>query len=100
MKPKVILDPSGRRLRNIFSRADLARVHAVADVVWGKDKPMPPEEIDAVRDDVEVIVAGGWRYGDVTCFPKLRAVLGGERRLPVAAGARLRRHASPAASAC
>ena len=69
MKPKVILDPSGRRLRNIFSRADLARVHAVADIVWGKDAPMPPEEMERVREDVEVIVTGAWRHGDVACFP-------------------------------
>lgn len=75
MKPKVILDPSGRRLRNIFSRADLARVYAAGDIVWGSDKPMPPDEIHKVRDDVEVIVAGAWRHGDVSCFPKLRAIL-------------------------
>jgi hypothetical protein len=29
----VILDPSGRKLRNIFSKADLARLHAAADIV-------------------------------------------------------------------
>ncbi len=75
MKPKVILDPSGRRLRNIFSKADLARLHAAADVVWGKDKPMPAEEIDKVRDEVVAVIAGSWRHGDVTCFPKLRAIL-------------------------
>ena len=75
MKPKVILDPSGRRLRTIFSRGDLARVYAAADIVWGKDEPMPPEEIEPVREDVEVIIAGGWRHGDVNRFPKLRAIL-------------------------
>ena len=46
-----------------------------ADIVWGKDEPMPPDEIDKVRDDVEVIIAGAWRHGDVSCFPKLRAIL-------------------------
>lgn len=75
MKPKVILDPSGRRLRNIFSKADLARLHAVANIVWGKDMPMPAEEIDKVCDEVEVIIAGTWRHGDVERFPKLRAIL-------------------------
>jgi phosphoglycerate dehydrogenase-like enzyme len=75
MKPKVILDPSARRLRNIFSRADLARLYATADIVWGKDKPMPADEIDQVRDQVEAVIAGAWRHGDVACFPKLRAIL-------------------------
>lgn len=75
MKPKVILDPSGRRLRNIFSRADLARVHAAADIVWGQDKPMPPEEIEKVREEVVAVIAGTWRHGDVNSFPKLRAIL-------------------------
>jgi phosphoglycerate dehydrogenase-like enzyme len=75
MKPKVILDPSGRRLRNIFGKSDLARLHAAADIVWGKDKPMPPEEIEKVRDDVVAIIAGAWRHGDVNCFPNLRAIL-------------------------
>ena len=75
MKPKVILDPSGRRLRTIFSRGDLARVYATADILWGKDEPMPPEEIERVSEEVEVIIAGAWRHGDVNRFPKLRAIL-------------------------
>jgi phosphoglycerate dehydrogenase-like enzyme len=75
MKPKVILDPSGRRLRNIFSKSDLARLHAAADIVWADDKPMPVDEIDAVRNEVEIVIAGTWRHGDVNCFPNLRAIL-------------------------
>lgn len=75
MKPKVILDPSGRKLSNIFSKADLARLHAAADIVWGKDKPMPAEEIDRVRDEVVAVIAGAWRHGDVEYFPNLRAIL-------------------------
>ncbi len=75
MKPKVLLDPSGRRLRNIFRRADLARVYAAGDIIWGKDEPMPADELDKVRDEVEVIITGAWRHGDVASFPKLRAIL-------------------------
>ncbi|HXF60597.1 MAG TPA: NAD(P)-dependent oxidoreductase [Caldilineaceae bacterium] len=75
MQAKVILDPHRRRLANIFTVADLARLHAAAEIVWGKDEPMPAEEIDKVRDQVVAIIAGSWRYGDVTRFPKLRAIL-------------------------
>jgi phosphoglycerate dehydrogenase-like enzyme len=76
MKPKILLDPAFRRMENILSPEDLARLHAAADVVWGQDEPMPAEEIDQVREDVTAIICGGWRYGgDVSRFPKLRAIL-------------------------
>lgn len=75
MKEKVILDPSFRRMANIFSEADLARLHNAADVIWARDEPMPEAEIDQVRDDVVAIITGSWRHGDVARFPKLRAIL-------------------------
>ena len=75
MTEKVILDPHGRKIDSIFSGEDLARLKSFADVVWAKDEPMPEEKIDAVRDEVIAIISGWWRYGDVSRFPKLRAVL-------------------------
>ena len=75
MKEKVILDTSFRRLANIFTDADLARLHAAADIVWGQDEPMPTAEIDKVRHEAVAIIAGSWRHGDVTGYPKLRAIL-------------------------
>jgi phosphoglycerate dehydrogenase-like enzyme len=75
MKEKVILDPSFRRLSNIFTEVDLARLHAVADIVWGKDEPMPEAEVDRVCHEVVAVIAGTWRHGDVARFPKLRAIL-------------------------
>lgn len=75
MREKVILDPAFRRLGNIFSEADLARLHAAADVVWAKDEPMPEAEIDKVRDEVVAIIAGSWRHGAVDRYPNLRAIL-------------------------
>jgi phosphoglycerate dehydrogenase-like enzyme len=74
-KSKVILDPSFRRLANIFSPQDLERLYSAADVVWGKDDPMPMEEIEKVRDEVVAVIAGTWRHGDISRFPKLRAFL-------------------------
>jgi len=75
MKPKVILDPAFRRMENILSESDLNRLHAAADIIWGKNDPMPDAEIDQVRQDVVAVICGGWRYGDVTRFPKLQAIL-------------------------
>lgn len=75
MKEKVILDPHGRRLANIFTDADLARLYEAAEIIWAKDEPMPEEEIEKVREEVSIIITGRWRYGDVARFPKLRAIL-------------------------
>ena len=40
-KQKAILDPHFRRVENIFAAEDLARLHRVAEVCWGRDEPMP-----------------------------------------------------------
>ena len=71
----MILDPHGRRLEQIFTPGDLARLKSFADVVWGRNEPMPQGELDSCRDEVIAVVSGGWRYGDVTRFPVLGAVL-------------------------
>jgi phosphoglycerate dehydrogenase-like enzyme len=75
MLEKVILDPHGRRLETIFYPEDIERLKSIADVIWAKDEPMPAEAVDAVREDVATIITGRWRYGDVSRFPKLRAIL-------------------------
>src|SRR5258708_9891271 len=75
MKPKIILDPSFRRIENILSAVDLNRLHNAADVVWGKDEPMPEAELEKVRDEIIAIICGTWRHGDVIRFPHLRAIL-------------------------
>ena len=75
MKPTLLFDPHFRRTSTIFSSADLARLHAAAGVVWGRDEPMPETELEKIAPNVEIIVAGGWRYGDPARFPKLRAIL-------------------------
>ncbi len=74
-RDKLLLDPFGRRMANIFTAADLARVHKVADVYWGLDAQMPPAEVDRFREQMDFVVTGYWRYGDVRRFPRLRAIL-------------------------
>ena len=72
---KVILDIAFRRLDEVFHPDDLNHLHAIADVVWGRDEPMPEAEFEAAKGDAFAIVTGRWRHGDVAEMPKLQAIL-------------------------
>ena len=85
MTTRVLLDPSFRQTKIIFTDEDLARVHAVADVIWGNDEPMPDDQLTEVADDLEIIVTGGWRHGHPSRYPQLRAILEVGGHLPPAA---------------
>lgn len=74
-KQTVVVDPHFRRMDEIFAPADLARLHALANVVWAKDEPMPRAEFDARREEVFAIVSPRWRYGDIDTLPNLQAIL-------------------------
>ncbi|HVX43704.1 MAG TPA: NAD(P)-dependent oxidoreductase [Mycobacteriales bacterium] len=76
MAEKVLLDPSFRKIDEIFSAADRARLDAMAEVVWGRDEPMPPAEAAAALSDVVAVISSGWRYGPIEDrMPDLRAIL-------------------------
>ncbi len=75
MRKTVLLDPHFRTLDEIFDPADLQRLHEMADVVWGRDEPMPADAFEGVKGEVFAIVTGRWRHGSVTEMPHLRAVL-------------------------
>lgn len=78
MRPTVILDPSFRTLGEIFDDHTLGRLHDLAEVVWGRDEPMPTEAFLDVADTVDFIVFGGWRHGRrglAATGPRLRGVL-------------------------
>jgi len=75
MKPKVLLDPAFRDLDIIFSPADRARLEAAAEILWASNELIPEDEIEKMQDEVDVIICGYWRYGDVNRFPRLRAIL-------------------------
>lgn len=78
--PRVIVDPHFRRMDEIFSPADRARLRATATVVWGRDEPMPEEAFLAALPDAIAVVCGDWRYGDVldraSCLRAIIAVSG------------------------
>lgn len=86
MKRKIILDPYGRKLTEIFETADLKRLYEMTDVVWGRDEPMPEAEFAQAKADAFAVVTGRWRHGAVEEMPNLRAILevGGRHPSPQA----------------
>ena len=64
MKAKVIVDPSFRQMDEIFSRDDQRRLHELADVIWGRDDPMPAPAFRDALPQADVVICGDWRYGD------------------------------------
>jgi phosphoglycerate dehydrogenase-like enzyme len=61
--PHVIVDPHFRRMGEIFTSEDHARLHRHANVVWGKDDPMPAELFAQHIGDAQAVVCADWRYG-------------------------------------
>lgn len=75
-KPAVIVDPHFRTMAQIFAPNEHRRLYELADVIWGKDEPMPQAAFLQHLPDAEVIMCAGWRYGDVLSqAKKLRAIL-------------------------
>lgn len=73
-KPKVILDPSWRRLGELFAPADLDSLRDEFDVIWAQDAPMPGAALDAALE-------GAFAY--IAATPRLDAA-----RLAIASGLR------------
>ena len=64
-RPTVLLDPSSRRMEEIFSPDDLGRIAEIVDVIWGRSEPMPLDyAVEALRE-ADVVVCSDWRYGDI-----------------------------------
>jgi phosphoglycerate dehydrogenase-like enzyme len=84
MKPKVLLDPHFRPLEPLFPPDRIERMRAFADVLWARDDPMPPEDLEKIKPEVAAIITGHWRHGSVEGYPKLKAILevGGSFPLP------------------
>ena len=75
-KLNVLIDPHFRRMDELFSTADLVRLHEVAAVQWGQDEPMPLDDAERALTEVDAVVCANWRYGDALYrAPKLRAIL-------------------------
>ena len=74
-KPTVIVDPHFRTMDEIFSEADKSHLYTLADIIWGKDEPMPQDNFIQALPEAEVIICADWCYGDVLPLAKkLRAI--------------------------
>lgn len=62
-KPRVILAPHPRTVARVFASADLARLSAMAEVVWGQDEPMPQAAFEEALPEAVAIVHGAWTFG-------------------------------------
>lgn len=72
----VLLDPSFRTVDEIFSPDDRSRLDALAEVVWGRDDPMPVADATQALTEAVAVISSGWRYGPITDqMPNLRAIL-------------------------
>ena len=84
-KPTVLVDPHSRRMDEIFAPGDLARLHDLATVVWGRDEPMPAVEAREALRAAKAVVCGTWRYGDeaLAGAGNLRAIIAVSGAFPV-----------------
>jgi hypothetical protein len=76
-KPHVVVDPYFSADGGDLAPSDLARLHALVEVVWGRDDPMPLDQARDALTTADAIVCSVWRYGealDQACA--LRAILG------------------------
>lgn len=72
---KILLDPSFRKMEEIFVPDDLARLSSAADVIWAKNERIPDQILNQIKADLFAVVSPGWRYGSLSDFPQLRAIL-------------------------
>lgn len=59
----MIVAPHFRRMKEIFSERDRARLDELADVVWGRDEPMPLAAFEAALPAAAAVVFGTWTFG-------------------------------------
>lgn len=76
-RPVIILDAHWRQVGELFSAADLRRLHDQAKVIWGRDAPIPA---DVLRDGLaraHVLIAATPHVDQATldAAPHLRAVI-------------------------
>ncbi len=75
MRHRVLIDPAGRTMREIFSDEDLARIRGLFEVLWARDEAFSQQQFEKEKAELFAVVCCGWRFGSVGDMPKLRAIL-------------------------
>lgn len=75
--PQVIVDPTFRRMNEIFTPDALARLNDLAEVIWARDDPIGEAQFLQAVASADAVVFGEWRHGrlGLDAAPRLRAVL-------------------------
>ena len=55
-KPNLLLDPYWRRIDELFAPQSLGGLHELCNVVWAKDRPMPPSLFQDALPYAEILV--------------------------------------------
>jgi len=63
VRPEIIVAPHFRAVEEIFDPPTLARLRDLGDLVWGRDAPMPQDEMEAALDTAAAVIFGTWSYG-------------------------------------
>ena len=76
-RPCIILAPHWRGMAELFSDADMTRLHAMSDVVWGQDAQIPADIFDAALPRADILVATTPNVTSATlaAAPRLRTVI-------------------------
>lgn len=61
-KPAIIVAPYPRTINEIFDSATWARLTDIADVVWGRDDPIPADRFSSELVDAEAVAFGSWDF--------------------------------------
>ena len=74
---KVIVAPFPRTMAEIFAETDLDRLGGIAEIVWGRDEPMPADRLAAALHHAWALVSfePALDAGQLQASPNLRAVV-------------------------
>lgn len=65
-KPSIIITPHPRTISETFDAATWAELHDTANVIWGKDEPMPAAAFTAALATATAVAVGNWPYPAAT----------------------------------
>ena len=76
-RPVVILDAHWRQLDELFSAADLRSLHDIAEVIWGRDTPIPADVLcdGLTRADILIAATPQVDQAILDSAPRLRMVI-------------------------